>query len=306
MRRFLRTIKPYLPWVFLMLLLVIIPHSAEAQSVLGERWDQFLSDVPGFSPNNETGESLAINFVLNFVRIIRNVIGAVALVMGIIYGLQLVLAQGSEETISKQKSNFLWVFVGFAILIIAENVAGIFNPENASTSALIDYNAARDQLRDITDYLKWLLGSVLVLLMSISAIRMITAGGDEDTISEQRRNLIWSGIGMLIILLASNIVNAIYVLNAPDEASAANASTAITEIAGIIRLILVFMGPAAIAFTIYAGVMHLTALDNEDRAGQARRMIVGGVVGIVIIYAAYAIVNTIVSQDLASVISLIV
>ncbi len=305
MSRLLRILTPYVPWALLLLLLVLIPHSAEAQSVLGDRWDQFLSDVPGFSPNNETGEDLAINFVLNLVRIIRNVIGAVALIMGVIYGLRLVLSQGNEETISKQKTNFLWVFVGFAIMIIAENVAGIFNPESSTASAIIDFNAARDQLRDITGYLKWLLGSVIVLLMSVSSIRMITAGGDEETISTQRKNLIWSGIGMLVILLASNIVNAVYVLNAPDEATAANSSTAITEIAGLVRLILVFMGPAAIGFTIYAGVMYLTALDNEDRAGKARSMIVGGVVGIVIIYAAYAIVNTIISEELASSISLI-
>ena len=70
----------------------------------------------------------------------------------------LVFARGKEEVITKQKTNFLYVFMGFIILIISENVAGIFNPEKATTDKLIDFEAAHDQLRDIVDYIKWLLG----------------------------------------------------------------------------------------------------------------------------------------------------
>lgn len=268
-------------------------HFASAQSLLGEDWNKYLQNIPGFiATGGQSGEVLAIDFVLNLIRITRNLIGIVAVILAVVYGLRLVLARGQEDTISKQRSNFLWLFVGFLVLIIAQNVAEIFNPEKATSAAIIDFNAARDQLRSIVDYLKWLLGSIVVLYMVIVAYRMITAGDDEEEIGNQKKSLTWGLLGMMTILLASNIVNMIYVLRGPDEVAAAAPTTAIAEISGIIRLILVFMGPVAIIFTIYAGFLYLTALDNEDRTNTARSMIIAGIVAIVIIYGAYALVNT--------------
>ncbi len=84
------------------------------------------------------------------------------------------------------------------------------------------------------------------------------------------------------------------------DVMAASAEAGITEIGGIIRLILAFLGPVAVIFTLYAGFMYLTAFENEDRAKKARTMIVAGVTGIIIIYAAYAIVNTIILGDIGT------
>jgi len=280
---------------------LIVLKTAHAQSYLGTEWDKYLQgNLKTFAGEGQTGEALAVQFVQNLIRIVRYVIGGVALVMGTIYGMSLIFARGREEMISKQKQNFLWVLVGFVILIISENVARvIFNPAEATAEQLINFGAARDQLRDVATYIKWLFGSIFVLLMVISSIRMVTAGGDEETITKQKQNLAWSLVGMLIVLLASNIVDAIYVINEPKEIVAGTPGAAVTEIAGIIRLLLVFLGPIAIIFTIVAGFYYLTAMDNEERANQAKRMIVGGVTGIVIIYAAYAIVNTVTAEKIA-------
>lgn len=280
--------------VFCLLLFVGL-KVAYAQGSLGSEWDQFLKgDLKSFrGPDNATGEELAASVIKRLIGIVKYIMGGVALLFGILYATSLIFARGKEESISKQKTNFLWVFMGFVVLMIAEQVAGIFNPEHATSEKLIDFKAGNDQLRDIAGYLKSLFYSIIVLLMTISGIRLITAGGNQEEIDKQKRNLTFSGIGMLVVLLASNIVNAIYVVNEETgQASVAEAEVGITEIGGIIRLILVFLGPIAVAFTIYAGFMYLTALDNEERATKARRMIVAGITGITIIYAAYALVNT--------------
>jgi len=274
--------------------------STYAQSYLGSEWNKFLGGVGTFTgAGNKTGEELAKNFILNGIVIVRFVVGAVAVIMGILYGMSLVFARGQEDVITKQKKNFLGVLIGFIILIISENVARIFNPEIATAQKMIDFGAARDQLRSITDYLKWLLGSIAVLSTTISGISLVIAAGDEEAVTKQKRNLTWSLIGMLVILLANNIVNAIYVIKTPSEVVAGSPQSSITEISSIIRLILVFLGPIAIAFTIYAGFYYLTSFDNEERTTKAKNMIVGGVTGIIIIYSAVAIVNTLTSKNLA-------
>lgn len=295
--RIIRLFKQIAPWAAFLVLLLVTVKMAHAQSYLGEGWDKYLGEVPTFAPTGASGEELAESFVRNLIRIVRNVVGGIAMIMGVVYGFKMVIARGQEDALSKQKSNFLFALLGFMILIIAENIAGIFNPEKASSAQLIDFNAARDQLRDIADYMKWMLGSVAVLLMAVSSARLVMAQGEDEEITKQKRNITWSFLGLLVVLLASNIVNSIYVLRAPDETASAGADVAIGEFTGIIRLILVFLGPVAIAFTIYAGYMYLTALDNEERANKAKRMIVEGVVAIVIVYGAYALVNTLTSAN---------
>jgi hypothetical protein len=273
-----------------------------AGSYLGTGWDQYLkNNLKTFAgAEDKTGEDLVIQLIRNLIRIVRYVIGGVALLIGTIYGIELVLSRGREDTISKQKQNFIWLIVGFGILIISENMANIFNPAKATAEKLIDFGAANDQMRDIANYMKWFFGSVFVLAMTISGIRMVMASGDEQTISSQKKNLTWSMLGMLVMLLATNIVNAIYVIKTPGEEVTPGApGAAITELTGVIRLLLVFLGPLAIIFTIIAGFYYLVALDNEERAKIGKNMIIGGITGIVIIYSAYAVVNTIAASKLA-------
>ncbi len=294
----LRIIKAIAPWAAFFVLLLFTVKIAHAQSYLGGDWNKYLQGVPGFTATGESGEDMAISFAKNLIHIVRNIVGGIALIMGVLYGIKLVISRGQEDVITKQKANFLYVLLGFMVLIISENIATLFNPELATASQVIDFNAARDQLRDIVDYMKWMLGSVAVLMSVVSALRLVTAQGEEEQVTKQKKNITWSFMGLLVVLLASNIVNAVYVIRAPDETAAASSVVAISEFAGIIRLLLVFLGPMAIAFTIYAGYMYLTALNSEERATKAKRMVVEGVVAIVIIYGAYAMVNTLTSADI--------
>jgi hypothetical protein len=291
-----KTVSVLAPIALFTVLVVVIAESAHADSYLGNGWDQFIGNVKTF-PQVKPGEELAIYFIKNAIRIIRYLVGSLALVMGMLYGMSLIFARGKEDTINKQKTNFLWMLLGFVILIISENVAGIFNPETAHAEKLIDFNAARDQLRDVVNYIKWMMGSVVVLFMTISGIRMITADGEEEMITKQKQNIKWGAIGMLIILLATSLVNALYVIK-PGQVVAGQPETTIQTLAGVIRLILVFLGPAAILFTLIAGLVYLTAFGNEERTKTAKTMIVAGVTAIVVIYAAYTIVNTIAVQGL--------
>ena len=292
---FKNIIVPTLTFCFL---LFIGLKTAHAASMLPPGWGDYIHDVIK-PPKTGPGEEMAISFIKNLIRIVRYLVGGVALIMGILYGISLVFARGKEDTIAKQKMNFLWILLGFAILTISENVASIFNPEKAEISKLIDFDAARDQLRDIVNYVKWLMGSIIVFFMTVSSIRMITAQGDEEAISSQKRNLAWSVIGILIILLANSVVNAIYFINRPDEVTGGPAEKTISIVADVIRLILVFLGPIAIIFTIIAGIMYMTALDNDERMGKAKKMIVGGITAVVVIYASYALVNTLASSGLS-------
>ncbi|MFH1546786.1 MAG: hypothetical protein ABIE14_05415 [Patescibacteria group bacterium] len=73
--------------------------------------------------------------------------------------------------------------------------------------------------------------------------------------------------------------------------------SAIGMITGWTNFMLPFVGAIAIAALVYAGFLYLTAAGNEEQTGKARKIIIWVVIGIIIIFFAYAIVNTLLEGD---------
>lgn len=67
-------------------------------------------------------------------------------------------------------------------------------------------------------------------------------------------------------------------------------------IAQIINIVLGFLGIIAVVIVLAGGFKWMTAGGNEDKVGEARKMIVQGVIGLVIVFAAWGIASFVVSQ----------
>jgi type IV secretory pathway VirB2 component (pilin) len=72
-------------------------------------------------------------------------------------------------------------------------------------------------------------------------------------------------------------------------------SSAIGMIVGWTNFALPFVSVLAIAALIYAGFLYITALGNDEQTQKAKKIILWVVIGIILIFSAYAIVNTITS-----------
>lgn len=66
-----------------------------------------------------------------------------------------------------------------------------------------------------------------------------------------------------------------------------------TEITGyvsrVISVILSVLGIIFLAFTIYAGILWMTAAGNEEKVAKAKELIIESIIGVIIVIAAYAI-----------------
>jgi type IV secretory pathway VirB2 component (pilin) len=63
------------------------------------------------------------------------------------------------------------------------------------------------------------------------------------------------------------------------------------SIASIINIILGFLGIVAVIIILAGGFKWMTAGGNEDKVAEARQMIIQGIIGLVIIFAAWAIAS---------------
>lgn len=59
--------------------------------------------------------------------------------------------------------------------------------------------------------------------------------------------------------------------------------------ASVIRIILGFLGIIAVVIILLGGFKWMTAGGNEDKVGEAKKLITAGIIGLVIIVAAFAI-----------------
>ena len=67
-------------------------------------------------------------------------------------------------------------------------------------------------------------------------------------------------------------------------------------LATIINIALGFLGIIAVIIVMYGGFKWMTAAGNEDKVGESRQMIIQGIIGLVVVFAAWAIASFVVSN----------
>lgn len=63
-----------------------------------------------------------------------------------------------------------------------------------------------------------------------------------------------------------------------------------------IRIVLGFLGIIAVILILYAGFKWMTSRGNEEQVSDAKKILIAGVIGLVIILSAYIIANFVINQ----------
>lgn len=61
----------------------------------------------------------------------------------------------------------------------------------------------------------------------------------------------------------------------------------------ILNWFLGFLGFIAVAMVIYGGILYVTSAGEEEKTGKAKKILLYAIIGIVIIFLSFAIVNTV-------------
>ena len=70
----------------------------------------------------------------------------------------------------------------------------------------------------------------------------------------------------------------------------------VTMIGGIINVVMGLLGVVAVLVILYGGFMWMTASGNEEKVGKAKKLIIAGIIGLVVIFAAFAIASFVISN----------
>jgi hypothetical protein len=250
---------------------------------------------------------------------VRYIIGAVAIAFCVYSGFRMVTAFGNEEVYGKQRNNLLYAVIGLAVVGMSGEFAKIFavSCPDFTAQGQVNYTCTQggflkdpnsiirastifnNQTKIIITFIKYFIGGVAVLMIVRNGMSMITMGSNEEHMGQDKKNLAYSALGLILIIIADNVIsNVFYKLDLTRYPSVGGAkpgidsAQGIKEIVGVTNFIVSVVGPLAILMLLAGGIMYMTAAGKEEQMNKAKKLIVMTLVGIIIIYGAFAIVST--------------
>lgn len=265
----------------------------------------------GIFPCPEGGDSVSMakNLAGRLVANVRFIIGALAVVMIVVSAVKLVMAQGNEEVLTKQTTTILYAIIGLFVVGLAGEISAIFDVNRGGFLKDPNVTLQRSRLfsktvETIITFIKYIIGSVAVLYIVRSALRLVMQGDKDEEMAKDKKSILWGLLGLVFILMANPIINKVFFKidtskfpgTEPVQPGIDTKQLAM-EIAGATNLIAAIAGPMALISLVIGGIMYITAGGEDEKMGKAKKIMLWSSIGIVVIYGAFAIVSTFVTRQ---------
>lgn len=135
------------------------------------------------------------------------------------------------------------------------------------------------------------IGIALIVFGMYSYLMVLGGTGDEEQLTEQRKNFLFAAIGCTIIGIASQVVEVFdpFRSGSNNEIIDIDQAKNITQI--LINYIELSLAAIAIAVIFYAGFRMITANGDEERMNEGKNLFKYGFIGFVIVMLADPMVN---------------
>ncbi len=259
-----------------------------------------------------SGESQVNQALLTVAEAFRNIAGALAVLFIVISGIQMVMAGGDETKITEQRKSIVYALVGLvAIVLIERMIAIVYGVPGAERGIQIADVGQRfsNEVLGLVAFIKGLVGSVAVAMIMIAGFRTIFSAGEEDQIIKQRRAITWTVVGIILIILNQVIIENIFILPSAREIqdslagvpiesqvsiTAGNVSAIIVTLGQFANFLLTFVGVLALAALFYGAGLMVANYGNDELIEKAKKIIRNAIIGIMVIIASFALINTII------------
>lgn len=135
--------------------------------------------------------------------------GFIAVISIMLAGAQLILSEGNSEKATNARNRLINSLVGLGIAFSATAavrlVGNIIHTKNSG--GLPHGVASTGNLQSILNAIFAVLGAAAFLFIILAGLRFITAGDNSTKTSEARKQIIFAAAGLVLIALASTIVN---------------------------------------------------------------------------------------------------
>lgn len=259
-------------------------------------------DVP--APEGDSAFEKLENLLGPVARNLRIIVGGVALVFIVISGFSMVVSGDNEENAKTQKKSLTYGLIGLLMISIAGPIAEVFDYREGNFISDPDKLVERvalfdDTTRIVITFVKYLLGGLASLMFIRSGAMMVIAGDSEEDVTKEKKSLALGAGGLLMVIVSDMVVRRVfYVAEFNEDADktivSIDQSEGVQQLVAVTNLMVSFVGPIMLLGIVAGGVLYMTAGGDEERTGLAKKIVMNSIIGVVIIYGAFALVSTVI------------
>lgn len=260
-------------------------------------------DIP--TAEGDTAVEKLENVLGPVAKTLRIIIGAVAVIMIVISGFGMVVGGENEGTVKDQKKSITWGVIGLLMISIAGPIAEIFDYRQGNLLESGETLVERAQLFDDTTrivitFIKYLLGSLAALMFIRAGATMIMNSGSQEEIDREKKNLSLAAGGLFMVFISDLVIRKIlynteYNTSSSETVVSINQSELVKQVVAVTNLMITFVGPIMVLGIVVGGILYVTAGGEQGRIDLAKKIMINCVIGVVVIYGAFALVSTIIT-----------
>lgn len=216
--------------------------------------------------------------IANQIPVFAEFFYAALFVMLMVYAITLIVQSGNESAIEEGRKAFTFAVIGSLIVFFRFAIYDVFQPGDG---ALIDSSPVGPIASSALAYIRIIAAAAAVGFVTIRAIRLMMAGGDEGNAQTQRKLFLNAVYGVGILVLATSIV---------DIAFPGGANIISEEMTGILLYVLIICG-ALIVLGIVVGAVLLVLSYDEGLKDRAKKSIIAGIVVLIVLSLLGAIIS---------------
>ncbi|MEK9160155.1 MAG: hypothetical protein AAB383_05510 [Patescibacteria group bacterium] len=260
-------------------------------------------DVP--APEGDSAFEKLENLLGPAARNLRIIVGGVALLFIVVSGFTMVISGDNEETAKTQKKSMTYGLIGLLMISIAGPIAEVFDYREGNFISDPDKLVQRIQLFDnttrlIITFVKYLLGGLASLMFIRSGAMMVVAGDNEEEVGKEKKSLALAAGGLLMVIVSDLMIRRVFYVaefneNANQTIVKLDQNEFVQQLVGVTNLIITFVGPIMMLGIVAGGILYVTAGGDEERTGLAKKIVFNSIIGVIIIYGAFALVSTVIT-----------
>lgn len=280
--------------------------SADPLGQLEQIMGQEKSGLPSFEnrvhslSSTEPGANIITSVLFTIIDFLKYLIGGVAVIFAIVTGIKLIAAgKKIDEVSEKEKESLKYIIYGLVLIITADELItkvffGDYGECIASASNAKECAKVGGSLvKGIYSLVLAIMGTIAIFSFVLSAFRLVTAYGNEETIKKEKQRMIFSVVGLMIAGLGEFVIKKIIFPEAGTQGI--NVVEAQKLVFNFTNFIAAFIGVSAFGMMFYGGWLYVSSFGNDEKTGKAKKIIIGAVIGILVALAAFGIVRTLTS-----------
>lgn len=246
----------------------------------------------------EPGADIITSTIFIIIDFIKYLVGAIAILYIMISGIKLITAgKKIDEVSEKEKETIKLLIYGLVLIITADELVtkvffGDYGECLASASNAKDCAKVGGSLIEgIYNLILAIIGAIALFTFVLSAFRIITAYGNEETIASQKKNITAAVIGIMISAIGEFVVKGI--IFPEGGAKGIDVAAAQKMVFNFTNFIAAFIGAAAFCMLFYGGIKYVLSFGNDEETGKAKKIITSAAIGVIVAFSAYAAIRTI-------------